>query len=229
MKNKLNPKLWTDEVIKPDVADKLMQIARHFYDFLDIDAPIIDIRLTGSNCNYTYTPQSDIDLHIHIDISTIGCSDKNLSMNFLRAKKDLYNLQRNITIKNQKVELYCQDINQPHHSTCEYSLLFGKWIKRPKQPTINIDNSGVLRLTRIYQELIDNVDNLDDDKLKLDLATTIKNDVVKKRKEGLEMGGELSKENLLFKRLRNSGFDKLFKAISRGTDRELSLENQSRR
>lgn len=228
MKNKLNPKLWSGDELKPEIKEKLLEIARHFYDFLKIDAPIIDIRITGSNSNFTYTPNSDIDLHLHFDFKDLGCSSMELAQNFFNTKKDLYNAQRNITIKGHKVELYSQDIGQPHHSTGEFSILFDKWVKRPKPQHDKLDNSGVLKLSRIYQELIDDVTQLDDDELKLDLAKSIKKNVVQKRKEGLKIDGELSKENLLFKRLRNSGFHQLFDAISKSTDKQLSLEQFNR-
>jgi predicted nucleotidyltransferase len=225
MKNTLNPKLWLDGELKPEIREKLLEIANHFCDFLNTDIDIHDIILTGSMAGFSYNPNSDIDVHILIDFNEIDSKNPELVKNLMLTKKELYNLKRNITVKGYQVELYPQDVNQPHHSSGQYSLLFGKWNKQPKPIKTPEDTSGVLKISRIYQDLIDDVTQLDDPQLKLDLANSIKTNVTQRRKNGLEQGGETSKENLLFKKLRNSSFNKLFDAISHSTDKKLSLEN----
>ena len=49
----------------------------------------------------------------------------------------------------------------------------------------------------------------------------------KYRQSGLDDGGELSYENLVFKYLRRSGhIEKLFDSVNKGTDKELSVERK---
>ena len=63
--NELNPSLWDNYNLKPEVSDRLSKIAQFFIDFLDVeDLKVTDITISGSNAAYTYTPKSDIDLHI---------------------------------------------------------------------------------------------------------------------------------------------------------------------
>lgn len=210
MKNTLNPKLWSDDELKPEIKNKLLEIAEHFYSYLKIDVPILDVIFTGSNAHFNFSNVSDIDLHILIDFSKVGCSTLGLATELLNAKKTIYNSNRHITIKGYEVELYPQDINQIHSSTGQYSLIQNKWLRKPKVYTKPTDNNEVLKLSKIFKELIDGVTQLEDDELKIDLATTIKKDIVKKRKQGLEADGEYSTGNLLFKKLRKDDFYKLF-------------------
>lgn len=224
MKTKLNQKLWNGDTMKPEVQAKLLKIAKHFYDFLRIDAPIRDIRITGSNSNFNYTPESDIDLHLHFDFDELGCSKFELAQNFFNTKKDLYNSKHNITVKGHRVELYSQDIHQPHHSSGEYSILFDRWIKKPIPHQKEKDISHVDKKSKKYEELIINVIGLEDENLKMDLAKRIKKRLHQKRKHGLASGGEMSDENLLYKRLRNSVLGRLNHTIVKSTDKKLSLE-----
>jgi hypothetical protein len=71
----LNPKLWNGERLHPDVQLALLRIAREFYGFLEVDAPVLDIVISGSQANYNYTEKSDIDLHLIVDMSSIQCDE----------------------------------------------------------------------------------------------------------------------------------------------------------
>jgi len=51
----LNPKLWDGTSLKPNLDKKFIRIAKAFYDFLEIEVPILDIILIGSNANYNWT------------------------------------------------------------------------------------------------------------------------------------------------------------------------------
>lgn len=224
MNKGLNKKLWDRNELKREVQNKLLEISQHFFQFLNIQAPIIDIIFTGSLANYNWHSESDIDLHIIIDPSKVGCSTLALAKELLKAKKDIYNSKRNILIKGFQVELYAQDVNETHSSSGQYSLIQKKWLKKPEKYREPVDKGKILKLSKIYKELIDDVVQLEDEKLKLNLANTIKKDIVQKRKNGLEKEGEQSTYNLLFKKLRKDEFYNLFNAISKATDNELSLE-----
>lgn len=229
MNDKLNTKLWEGDALKAEVRIKLLEIAQHFYDYLAIEAPILDIIMTGSLANFTYHENSDIDLHIIVNYDDVGCETIELITELLKAKKDNYNLNRNIRIKGYEVELYAQDINQEHTSTGQYSVLQNKWLVKPNRSNKQDEPAEVLKLSKIYKNLIDDITKLEDDRLQLKLANTVKKDIIQKRRDGLESDGEYSTGNLLFKKLRKDEFYKLFNAISNATDRQLSLEHHSKK
>jgi hypothetical protein len=63
--DKLNPRIWQGDKMKPQVRAKLLQIAEDFKQSLGLsDLEVKDITVSGSNAGYTYTPNSDIDLHL---------------------------------------------------------------------------------------------------------------------------------------------------------------------
>ncbi len=64
LNKELNPALWQGSNLRTDVRVALLKIAKSYYNFLDIDVPIIDILVTGSQANYNYTRHSDLDLHL---------------------------------------------------------------------------------------------------------------------------------------------------------------------
>ena len=189
MKNNLNPKLWSDGNLKPEIQDKLLEIAQHFYSYLNVDAPILDITLTGSLANYNWHSGSDIDLHIILDYAKVGGITLELATELLNAKKSIYNLNRKITIKGFEVELYAQDLNQIHSSSGQYSLMQDAWIEKPSVNNKPIERLKVLKLSKIYKELIDDVNRLEDDELKIDLATSIQKNLIKSRKQGKRLSG----------------------------------------
>ena len=49
--SKLNPKIWEDGGLRPEVIGKLKDIARAFEEFVGIDLDVIDYTITGSNAN----------------------------------------------------------------------------------------------------------------------------------------------------------------------------------
>lgn len=60
----LNPKLWFNDKLKPEVAEKLNDISKEFLDFIELPINLVDIDIVGSNASYNYNSQSDIDLHL---------------------------------------------------------------------------------------------------------------------------------------------------------------------
>jgi hypothetical protein len=118
-------------VSNPSWTKSLFVLQKRFYDFLDINVPILDIILIGSNANYNWTEHSDIDLHVVIDYQAVN---KNLHLvkNYMLAKKSIWNTNYPLTYQGMAIELYAQDWNEELHSTVgQYSLEKGKWIKQP--------------------------------------------------------------------------------------------------
>lgn len=213
---RLNPKLWADNELDPEVADKLLEIAKAFKDFVGIDLRVKDVTLTGSNANYTWTSYSDLDLHLIIP--GVATDEQRELFN---AKKTLWADQHNITIKGLPVECYVQAEEEPHHSTGVYSLLKQRWLVEPKKIKPQVDDAAVeAKKDAVLHDVELALLSKDIDKLR-----TVKDKIVKMRKAGLERAGEWSTENLVFKILRNLGLiDEVAEKIRELEDQELSLE-----
>lgn len=217
----LNPKLWENQQLKPIVRFKLLQIAKHFVDFIKIpNINLKDITISGSNAAFTYTDHSDIDLHLVVDIPQK--LEAYLTPLF-DAKKNQYNFNHDVKIKGIDVEVYVQSSAQEHHSAGIYSVLDDKWISEPKLQRVNINDDDVQDKVNNYIGKITNAIQTDD----IGLANDVKDEIAKIRKSGLASSGEFSVENLAFKVLRAKGYiDKLRQHINDLEDRALSLENQ---
>ena len=127
LKETLNPKIWTNEEINPEVAQKLMEIANNFWDGLDLkDVDIVDIIITGSIANYNWTEMSDIDLHILVNFADVDENTELVDAYFRNVRAN-WNKTHNIMIKGHEVEVYLQDASEPHVSTGVYSLSRNEW------------------------------------------------------------------------------------------------------
>lgn len=214
--NQLNVKLWRSNRMRPEVRDKLMEIARVFYRFVAVDLKVVDITLTGSNAAYTYTAHSDLDLHLIVQ----GTASDN-QRELYDAKKGLWNQQHNVLIRGLPVEVYIQGQNDEHHSSGVYSIMRDQWIERPSNIEPTIDDVSVAQKVRYLSREIQGAIR-DSDSTKADAAKT---KLAKMRKEGLAETGEWSSENIAYKALRNQGLiDQLTAHITRLQDLALSLE-----
>ena len=217
----LCPDIWEGNKMIERIETKLLRIARDFYKDLDIKAEILDIQLTGSIANYNYTSNSDLDVHIIIDFSEIN-DDIELVKKAFDGQRFMWNLRHHIVIKGHDVELYVQDINEEHVTSGLYSLMNHKWIKEPIYNRPNVDTKDVDdkyearafdidELTKISKSKLDSTEAED----YYNKAKELKSKIMKSRKEGLSASGEFSIENLVFKKLRNSGkLEKLINIIS---------------
>jgi len=214
---RLNPKLWEDGTLKPEVKTQLIKIAEVFEEFIDIKLNVIDYTLTGSNANYTWTEYSDLDLHIIVK----GMPDEK-ERELYNAKKALWSEEHNITIKGLLVECYVQGEKEEHHSTGVYSIVADQWLEKPKKVKPKINDAAVIAKK---DSLVHDIETALLSKDITDLRK-IKTRITKMRKAGLAKAGEWSTENLVFKVIRNLGLiDKLNDEIKDLEDQELSLEN----
>lgn len=221
----LNPDLWIDDKLKPEVRDHLLKIATTFYDTLKIKENPTDITLTGSSANYNYTKSSDIDLHILLPFTEVTC-DQEITKDYFLAKKSLWNNDRNITLFNREVELYVQDTKEHHNSTGVYSVLRDYWVLKPKQ--INLDDIDIDEkiIDKKYKEYVSIINHNISKDSNYDYLKKIKNKIVEERRKGLSEAGEYSSENVVFKKLRADGFlDKLSNFLKDVEDEKLSLES----
>ena len=196
----LNPRLWDNEKLDPEVRDQLLLIAEDFVEYLGLDnLKVEDVTISGSNAAYSYTPHSDLDLHILVDFNNLP--DDSVYQELFTAKKTLYNDLHDITVREVPVELYVQDTNQVHTSLGEYSVVYDKWIRIPKKRRANFDEAA----TKLkYEKLGDLIELALKTKDPKRVKDTI--DIVKRyRKAGLERAGEFGPENLAFKAIRKQG------------------------
>lgn len=214
----LNPKLWVNGELKPEVKDKLKEIALAFEEFIGVDLNVIDYTITGSNANYMWTEYSDLDLHL-----VVKGEPTDEARELFNAKKALWAEQHNIAIKGLPVECYVQGSDEPHHSTGVYSILKDQWLVEPKKVKPKVDDAAVMaKKDAIVHDIQTALLSKDLEKLR-----QVKDKIQKMRKAGLERAGEWSTENLVFKVLRNLGLiDQITEKIRELEDQELSLEQQ---
>ena len=237
VKDELNPTIWynpddpTNAVMKEEIRLQLIEIANKFIEFLDYDIFIQDITMTGSLSNYNWSEFSDIDLHIMYDFNESG-NEKELYKDLFKLKKTLFNSTHDITVKGYEVELYVQDINEPHISTGVYSVLFNEWLVEPTKEEVNINKKIITDKVEQWEDIIDlvidDVEESDDDlETSLEKIQKVKYKLKKYRGCGLEKEGEYSYENLVFKYLRRNGYiQKLFDFQNDVIDNRLSLSEQ---
>jgi hypothetical protein len=196
----LNPCLWEDNKLDPEVRDQLLLIAEDFVEYLGIsNLKVKDVTISGSNAAYSYTPHSDLDLHVLVDFNELPNNE--VYQELFTAKKTLYNDAHDITVRDVPVELYVQDTNHVQISLGEYSVVYDKWIRIPKKRRANFDEVATKAK---YEKLGDLVELALQTKDPKRVKDTI--DVVKRyRKAGLEKAGEFGPENLAYKAVRKQG------------------------
>lgn len=213
----LNSALWDNNQLRKDVRYKLLEIAKHFAEFLKVEKlQLKDITISGSNAGYNYSEFSDIDLHLVVE----GAKDQE---ELFAAKKNQYNFTYDIKLNGVPVELYVQDSKQSHHSAGIYSVLDNKWISEPSASAPKTHPRDIKSKARNYAGQINQALRSNDlAKCKETMA-----ELRRLRQAGLEANGEDSVENLAFKLLRARGqIDKLRKYIDKLESAKLSLGEQ---
>ncbi len=217
----LNPAIWNNLELNPEIKEKLLQIGKDFYADTETDAPLKDILFVGSSANYNWSDTSDFDVHIVIDFKDV---DENVELveKLVNALKSKWNDEHDIHLKGHNVEVYIQDITKENRSTGVYSLMQDKWLSKPQKENIQIDKEKVQQK---YNDAVRKINSAikaqNIDKLK-----AIIKDIYDMRQAGLDKSGELSTENLVFKILRNRNYiEKLKQEIINLYDKKQSLNN----
>jgi|SRR6185312_15251568 len=224
----LNPVLWNGDQLKPEVLLKLTMIADNFIQFVGLDPKLIhDIVITGSNCNYNYSPLSDIDLHVIAQYQPNHMNGTGISVqDAFNAFKTLYNEERHITIYGYPLETYVQPTSEHFTSNAGvYSLKRHVWIQRPVKQHVDLDDREIQVKARA---VIHDINQIVHGKMASSLAIpriqAVKAKIKQLRAAGLQKGGEFGIENLAFKAIRNAGYlDKLSKYANVLKDARLSL------
>jgi len=216
----LCPEFWNSQnQLNPEIRKNLLQASLDFYKKTNLTAPVVDIYLMGSIANYNWNDYSDADVHIIIDFKQLAMPVETVQK-MARAFSDAWNSDHDILIKKHKLELNIQDVSEtkPHVGGI-YSLLKNIWIRIPKKDASKIDKD----LIKIQYEAMKKYIEAS---LNGPRETMVK---VKKyldayRQYGLDTGGELSTENIVFKILRSKGIiQKLKDAIIKTYDAIISI------
>jgi hypothetical protein len=126
------------------------------------------------------------------------------------------------------VECFVQDETEVAFSSGVYSILYDMWVNEPKKEEMkNIDKNLIKEKSKQWMNIIDGVvDNIKDespDEIK-SIVKKYKEKLKKFRSCGLEKGGEMSLENLVFKLLRRNGYiEKLYNIPTELIDKKLSM------
>jgi len=228
----LNSKFWERGEFNSEVREKLLTIAKEFYESLELNVPIVDIQLTGSLANYNYTEYSDLDTHIIVDFKQIN-NDTDLVKKALDGARFVWNQRHDIVIRGHDVELYLQDEAEQHTASGLYSLLNGKWIRKPNYNPPEVDEKDVnLKEQEYVKEILKMEEKVSEENLSPEdyrsietRANKIKDKIQQGRKKCLSgpNASEFCVENLVFKNLRNKGMiEKLIDIASKAYDKAFS-------
>lgn len=219
--DKLNPKLWSLERLRPEVKKQLLLIAQDFIDYMGVsNLNIKDITISGSNAAYSYTKNSDIDLHIIVDMNKLPNDE--VYRELFDAKKTMYNDIYDIKLHGIPVELYVQNSNEPVVSLGEFSIKDNKWIKIPKKRKATLDQHNTkLKYEKLKKLILVGLKSKDLNKV-INLTKKIR----QYRQAGLDKGGEFSPENLAYKVLRAQGYiTRLYDLRDKLHSENLTIEN----
>lgn len=213
----LNPKLWTDNQLRPDVKQALLRIAQDFKDYIGVPFDVVDVQVAGGNANYTYTDHSDLDLHLIADFGSVVCDRE--AAELFDSKRLLYKEQYDIKVHGIPVELYVEDQDHPAVSS-SYSLLNDQWIREPKKEVADIDQEEVKRMAGVWHKIIQHAIRTADRHSLQNVLKLLR----KYRKMGLQQSGEFGVPNLVYKSLRNDNTIRgLSRLLDRLHDQELSI------
>ena len=223
----LSPKIWDESgQMYDDVQAKLVKIANDFYEGTNLPVKLKDITLTGSLSNYNWSNYSDADVHLLVDLAEIN-EDENLVRRLVDSLKTIWNRKHDIKVKDYDVEVYIQDINQPHHAGGTFSLIDDIWINTPTKEIRGFDPTVVEKKASSLMRQIDICNTLlakGEYEDAIELCDFLKEKIRRMRQSGLEKAGEFSNENIAFKVLRREGYLGILQDIrTEAYDKKMSL------
>lgn len=222
-KKQLNPILWQNNTLKPDIKKKVEEIVDKFIKGLEekkISLKIEDIEIVGSNANYNYTTDSDLDIHVVVDMGEYSEEKKELLKLIYEYYKSSFNDKYEIYIKGIPVELYIEDKDTKAISNGVYSVLKDEWVKFPEEiEKQDVDISSEFDyLLKEYNKIKEMGDK--------EKAEQLLDTLYFNRKKSLALYGEYGVDNLIFKKFRNYGYLEELKEFIRDEESKLlSLEN----
>ena len=230
----LSPKFWENGKLKPEVSEKLMEIAQDFHEMLKQEVPGLpnfeNITFTGSLASYNYHNLSDIDLHVLIDFEKFQKNPEILEK-WLTAKRIQWNKDHKIMIFDHEVEIYVQDVNEEHFANGVYSVLMQEWLEMPIREDVDIDFEGIKKKYNTISKEIQELSSMfEEEKFNevYEYSIKLKEKIKRMRQSGLANEGTYSNENLAFKMLRiNNELDILSGLKLSSYDKMKSLKKDS--
>lgn len=203
--DELNPVLWQENKLRPEIKEKIMSLVNEFQATLDIPLTILDINIVGSNASYNYTDKSDVDVHIITNFEEYGYPQEMVQA-AMNSFKTTFNNKYDINYGGFNVEVYVEDVKSSPQSNGIYSVLKDMWIKEPiKLEPVDVD------LEPEYTNFKGRINNILNDGTEKDIIRVI-DDLYILRRNGLVSEGEFGKGNLVFKQIRNDGLLDALKA-----------------
>ena len=196
--DELNPAIWDNGMLKPEIKEKILALVEEFQSTLDVPLHVLDIEIVGSNASYNYTDKSDVDVHIITNFDDYGYPQEFIqaAMNSFKAN---FNKAYDVDYKGFNVELYVENVNSTPTTNGVYSVIQDKWIKEPqKLEAIEVELEPALTE---YRQKIDSA-------LKSGSAEEINaiiDELYVMRRNSLLVDGETGAGNLIFKQIRNDG------------------------
>ena len=216
----LNPKLWKDNKLIPEVRQKLLEISENFEQYVEIPMHIVDVVLVGSNASYNYTQYSDIDVHLIVNTDLTEGVPEDIQTLVFNLKKTSFNKEFDIKIKGIPVELYVEDLHSSVQSNGIYSIRRNKWVKEPKP--ITIEKRDITQELNAWTERINAAITSKD----YEQITNVLDALYLMRKNSISIEGEYGRGNEIFKTLRDKGLlSKLKDSMNRCISSNLSLES----
>lgn len=217
--DELNPVIWDNGMLKPEIKEKILALVEEFQSTLDVPLHVLDIEIVGSNASYNYTDKSDVDVHIITNFDDYGYPQEFIqaAMNSFKAN---FNKAYDVDYKGFNVELYVENVNSTPTTNGVYSVIQDKWIKEPqKLEAIEVELEPALTE---YRQKIDSA-------LKSGSAEEINaiiDELYVMRRNSLLVDGETGAGNLIFKQIRNDGLlDGLKNKKVELRSNELSIES----
>lgn len=223
----LSPDIWDNMQLRPAVREQMLKAAKAFIAEFDIDMRVVkDITFTGSMAGYYWLPSSDLDLHILAAFDEID-DDNEILRDYYDLAKVVWGKNREQFVCGHEVELYVQDVTQPHHAAGIYSVLMDKWLQKPRQfGAVEVDTDYIEYKVSHLRRSINHAEDLVKHKPAeaMIYIDKLKAKLKKMRQAGLDAAGEMSPDNLAFKTMRREGLlDKLRTLYKEAYTREMSL------
>ena len=218
----LCPVLWDKaQHLDPQVRASLLKMAYDFYEKTDLKAPVLDVYLMGSIANYNWTNESDADVHVIIDFTQLQMPP-DTAKSAAKTMGAQWNMEHKASVKGYKVELNIQDAKEEKpYVTGIYSLVHDTWVRKPIFQNVQVDTVAVQSKFQGMKKYIDSVINSGD----REMMKSAKKYLDAFRQFGLDHGGELSVENIVFKILRARGIVKKLKdSITMTYDKEMTVK-----
>lgn len=226
IRDKLEPRVWTDGKLDPKVRKILLKVADHFIKSwkLEQDIDIKDIRFTGSLAAFNWSKYSDIDLHIIVDFNEVNENEK-LVERFFTLAKSRWNDKHDVHVGPYEIEVYVENEGEKHMATGLYSVQNDEWIKEPTREDATFDEDDIRSKSKYFMNMLPILtQQFKEEKYDLVIRNIdrMKEKIRRMRQSGLSKGGQFSTENLVFKVLRRTDFlGKVNIILTKATDKKL--------